>query len=112
MIIAVDFDGTITNINTYPHIGTINDKAIEVLTKLQKNGHKIILWTCRNGDTLDDAVNACKDCGLIFDYINESPHETGSRKIVADIYIDDAVLGGITDWNKIEELFDRVKKYE
>ena len=110
MLIAVDFDGTISNINTYPEVGTINEKAIEVLKILQEKGNKIILWTCRNGETLDKALNACKEYGLEFDYVNESPYETGSRKIVADIYIDDACLGGIVDWNKIEKIFEKVIK--
>ena len=110
MLIAVDFDGTITNIGTYPHLGTINEKAVEVLKDLQTKGNQIILWTCRSGELLNNAIKACKDCGLEFDYINESPFETGSRKIVADIYIDDACLGGIVDWYKIEKIFERVKQ--
>lgn len=114
MIIAVDFDGTITYKNAYPNVGEINPRAIEVLRKLQVQGHKLCLWTCRDwyNHTINDAIDACKECGLEFDYVNDSPYKTYSRKIIADVYIDDAVLGGITDWDKIEELFDRAKKHE
>ena len=62
-----------------------------------------------NIDGIDHEIDYIR---IEFDYINESPYKTYSRKIIADVYIDDAVLGGITDWDKIEELFERAKKHE
>lgn len=101
MIIAIDFDGTITSTHTYPGIEGLNPKAVEVIKKLMKK-HTCCLWTCREGQPLLDAVQVCRQEGLEFKYINNSPYKTLSRKIAADIYIDDRSFGGI-DWDKIEE---------
>ena len=57
MVIAVDFDGTIVR-HRYPAIGEELPFAIETLKKLQKDGHKLILWSVREGKLLDEAVNS------------------------------------------------------
>ena len=103
MTIAVDFDGTIVE-HEYPKIGKPIPFAIDVLKKLQyEDHHMLILWTVREGTLLDEAVEYCKNKGLEFYAVNKNfPEETLepgiSRKIVADIYIDDRNLGGIPDW--------------
>lgn len=91
MIIAVDFDGTLSLDAKYPDIGLPNTKLFNSIKESQKQGHTIILWTCREGKELDEAVKWCDEQGLYFDYINENVPWLGfdSRKIVADIYIDD-----------------------
>ena len=105
MTIAVDFDGTIVE-HEYPKIGKPIPFAIDVLKKLQyEDHHMLILWTVREG-TLLEAVEYCKNKGLEFYAVNKNfPEETLepgiSRKIVADIYIDDRNLGGIPDWGLI-----------
>ena len=104
LVVAVDFDGTITKKQEYPEVGEINDRAIEVLKKMQKK-YTLCLWTCREGKELDDAIKALKERGLEFKYVNESPYESDCRKIIADVYIDDRALGGITDWDIIEDFF-------
>lgn len=101
MIIAVDFDGTITEEHTYPEVGKLNLRAIEVLKKMQQKGHVLCLWTCREGKELFDAEQALYNEGLIFDYVNNAPYSESRRKIVANIYIDDRNFGGI-DWDEIE----------
>ena len=106
MTIAVDFDGTIVE-HEYPKIGKPIPFAIVVLKKLQyEDHHMFILWTVREGTLLDEAVEYCKNKGLEFYAVNKNfPEETLepgiSRKIVADIYIDDRNLGGIPDWGLI-----------
>ena len=106
MTIAVDFDGTIVE-HEYPKIGKPIPFAIDVLKKLQyEEHHMLILWTVREGTLLDEAVKYCKNKGLEFYAVNKNfPEETLepgiSRKIVADIYIDDRNLGGIPDWGLI-----------
>lgn len=93
-IIAVDFDGTLCE-NKWPEIGAANDELIEYLKKRQASGDKIILWTCRVGELLQQAVRFCYNRGLIFDAVNENLPETlewmndDSRKIFANEYIDD-----------------------
>lgn len=93
-IIAVDFDGTLVR-DEYPKIGSPNIKLINKLRKLSRD-NTLILWTCRTGDKLKEAVEFCLLCDLQFDYINENSKEVlekygniDSRKITADIYLDD-----------------------
>lgn len=93
-IIAVDFDGTLCE-NRWPEIGEPNEDLITYLKERQKNGDKIILWTCRVGDMLEDAVEWASQYGLIFDAVNENLSEiveafgSDTRKVFANEYIDD-----------------------
>jgi len=105
MKIAVDFDGTIVD-NNYPKIGKPKLFAFETLLELQKKGHDLILWTYRSGSKLDEAVAFCKEKGLEFyavnkNYPEEQEDERMSRKIAADIYIDDRNLGGFPGWSEV-----------
>ena len=106
MLIAVDFDGTIVE-HRYPEIGQEKPFAIEVLKMLQKEGHRLILWTVREGKLLDDAVTFCRERGLEFYSVNsnyteeQADHQHFSRKLKADIFIDDRNLGGMLDWGSI-----------
>lgn len=109
MTIAVDFDGTIVE-HKYPEIGKEIPYAIDTLKSLTADGHKIILWTIREGQRLEEAVEFCRRKGLEFyavnsDYPNASWSGKGvSRKLKADIYIDDRNVGGIPDWMTIHEM--------
>lgn len=93
-IIAVDFDGTLCE-NCFPDIGDPNEELIEYIKERQKNGDKVILWTCRKGSTLADALYWCAEQGLIFDAVNTNLYEMvnvfrgDTRKVFADEYIDD-----------------------
>jgi beta-lactamase class D len=112
MTIAVDFDGTIVE-HEYPKIGKTKLFAFETLKELQKQNHKLILWTYRTGIYLDDAVNFCKSNGIEFFAVNanfpdENISESGkSRKIYADVYIDDRNIGGFLGWSKIWEILNK-----
>ena len=94
MIIAVDFDGTLCE-NQWPDIGDANEELISYLKKQQEDGSKIILWTCRTGELLQQAIEWCSEWGVLFDAVNENLPETielfgnDTRKISADMYIDD-----------------------
>ena len=97
MIIAVDFDGTITKESKWPELGEPNMPFINELIRRRNNGDKLILWTCRDGDLLQAAINFCKTFGLEFDAVNENLPEIietygGSRKISADLYVDDKAV--------------------
>ncbi|MRT91934.1 BT0820 family HAD-type phosphatase [Ancylomarina sp. 16SWW S1-10-2] len=105
MIIAVDFDGTLVE-QKYPKVGKEIPFAIETLKMLQAKQHRLILWTYRAGDKLDEAVEFCKSRGVEFYAINKNyPEEifdeSISRKIKADMYIDDMNYGGLPDWGEI-----------
>jgi hydroxymethylpyrimidine pyrophosphatase-like HAD family hydrolase len=108
MVIAVDFDGTIVE-HRFPDIGRIRPFAFETLLELQAKKHKLILWTHRSGRHLDEAVDFCLFNGLTFYAINknypeEKWYEHDSRKIVADVYIDDRNVGGILSWGEIYQI--------
>ena len=105
LTIAVDFDGTIVD-NKFPGIGKPKLFAVETLIRLQEEGHLLILWTYRSGKHLEAAVDFCKQQGLEFYAVNKSyPEEefdeTISRKILADIFIDDRNIGGLLGWGEI-----------
>lgn len=93
-ILAVDFDGTLCE-NAFPAIGPMNMPLIYHLIDRQKKGDKIVLWTCRTGQRLSLAVQACYWYGLHFDAVNENVPEVlewmggDSRKIFAHEYYDD-----------------------
>lgn len=102
MIIAVDFDGTLCD-DRFPEIGEPNLKLIEYLIKQSNLGNTLILWTCRTGIYLEEAINFCCKQGLKFDYINENTIEVrnrfgDARKVYADVYLDDR-MGGIPHEN-------------
>ncbi len=105
MILAIDFDGTIVE-HRYPEIGRVRPFAFETLKALQKKNHRLILWSHRAGKELDAAVQFCRENGLEFyavnkNYPEEKWSEKDSRKILADIYIDDRNLGGLPSWGEI-----------
>ena len=90
-IVAVDFDGTLSLGSQYPNIGRFNTPLYEALMRLRGIGWSIVLWTCREGKELKEAVEWCANNGLEFDAINENPSHVPfkSRKVVADLYVDD-----------------------
>lgn len=96
-IIAVDFDGTLCT-NAWPGIGEPCHEIINWVKHLRDAGHKIILWTCRDGMRLVDAIVWCADHGLFFDAVNDNLeshkklYKGNSRKILADLYIDDKAV--------------------
>lgn len=110
MIIAVDFDGTIVE-HEYPEIGKPKLFAFETLRAFQDQGHQLILWTYRAGELLDIAVEFCEKNGIEFyavnkNYPEENFDETISRKIIADIYIDDRNIGGFPGWSAIWQMLN------
>lgn len=93
-IYAVDFDGTLCE-STWPGIGEPNIKLINHLIKRRSEGAKLILWTCRVDERLQEAVDWCMGFGLEFDAVNDNLPEmvekfgANPRKVYATCYIDD-----------------------
>ena len=113
LIIAVDFDGTIVE-DAYPKVGEAKLFAFETLKKLQSEGHRLILWTYRAGKKLDEAVAFCKENDIEFYAVNknfpeEIYDEKYSRKIHADLFIDDRNVGGFLGWT---EIYKQIFNYE
>ncbi|MBQ6229184.1 MAG: hypothetical protein IJK08_11590 [Prevotella sp.] len=118
MVIAVDFDGTIVE-HRYPEIGREIPFAIDTLKMLIADRHKVILWTVREGKLLDDAVEWCRERGVEFYAVNKDyPEEKKeynnhfSRKIKAEVWIDDRNLGGLPDWGEMYTMIKEHKSFE
>ena len=118
MTIAVDFDGIIVE-NKYPKIGKELPFAIQTLRLLQEEGNRLILFTSREGDLLDEAIAFCHERGLDFYSTNsndppEAMFPRHTAKVIADVYIDDRNLGGLPDWNTIYEMIGhkRAERHE
>ena len=114
--IAVDFDGTIVE-HEYPKIGKDMLFAIETLKELIKHGALIILWTFRSGAELEDAVEYCRKKGVEFYAVNRNyPEEVYddslSRKINADVFIDDKNVGGFPGWSNIWQMLSLYEEME
>lgn len=118
MIIAIDFDGTLVE-HKYPEIGREIPFAFETLRRLQQDKHRLILWTVREGRLLDEALAFCRERGIEFYAVNRDypEEEKGanrhySRKLKADLFIDDRNLGGLPDWGTIYEMVTQKLSYE
>ncbi len=107
-VIAVDFDGTIVE-HKFPDIGKEMLFAFATLKALQQKGHKLILWTIRTGATLEAAVEFCRQNGVEFYAVNKNYPEEEldakvSRKLNADVFIDDRNLGGFVGWSEVWQM--------
>ena len=117
MIIAVDFDGTIVE-HKYPAIGKEIPFAIDTLKQLQQERHYLILWSVREGRLLEEAVEFCRKRGLEFYAVNRNYAEEKeenkhySRKLKADLFIDDRNLGGLPEWGMIYRMIHNQWGYE
>ena len=112
MIIAIDFDGTIHN-GVYPDIGDPIEGAIEAIRQIKEDGNFIIIWTCRESKRNDEMIEWLDKNKIPFDSINENASfmiekfNSDSRKIFADIYIDDRNIGGLPKWEQITKTLNK-----
>lgn len=96
-IIAIDYDGTLA-LNSYPQAGDPNWPVIEAAKIEKAGGSQLILWTCREGEELDVAIEACREWGLEFDAVNDNLPRmkeawgNNPRKIFANEYWDDRAM--------------------
>jgi len=107
LIIGVDFDG---NITTEPDMGkrlVLQPNCKDVLKSWHNKGYKLILWTCRTGDSLGEAIDFLMESGIayVFCQLNEQYHEViekyypdVARKLGADIYFDDKNAMTSVNW--------------
>jgi hypothetical protein len=111
-VLSIDFDETIVNSN-YPVIHSLKENAKEYINRLYDEGYYIIIWTCRSKDEKQNAANFLRKEGVKFHCINKHhPYflklfKGNTRKILADLYIDDKCLFELPPW---EEIYKRVKQ--
>lgn len=108
MIIAIDFDGTICR-GQYPNIDGLQPDAKQYIQELKADGHYIIIYTCRCGDYLTQAINWLLENEIPFDRVNDNEpqsiemYKNNSRKVYAHVYVDDKQVGGLPTWGEIYE---------
>lgn len=96
-VIAIDFDGCLCEY-AWPEIGAPHMEVINAALQEREKGVALILWTCRAGKRLDEAVNWCERYGLKFDAVNENlpgiitDFKVDTRKVFADEYWDDRAV--------------------
>ena len=105
MVISVDFDGTIVE-HRYPAIGKELPFATSTLRRFMEEGHKLVLFSVREGELLEEAVKWCEERGVRFYAVNADIDEDAcdhqgtkhwSRTLKADVFIDDRNVGGLPD---------------
>lgn len=120
-IVCVDFDGTCVT-HEYPKIGAEVPNAVRILKKLNENQVKLILWTIRSGEYLQEAVNWFVEREIEIWSVNKNPNQrfwSKSPKAYAPVYIDDAALGcpltsspeimrPFADWFELERLLKEI----
>lgn len=89
--IAVDFDGTLCKY-AFPEIGKPKLEVINFVKEAHKKGHKIIIWTCRTDEYLQDAIRWLHKWKIPYEAINDNINKFQCRKVMADIYLDDRAL--------------------
>lgn len=105
-VLAIDFDGTIAEAS-YPEVGKLRPGALEVINELYEEGYGIVINTCREGEALALAIQFMDKIGLKRHFVNSNfpflidHFEADTRKISADLYIDDKCLTGLPPWNEI-----------
>ncbi|RKW51462.1 MAG: hypothetical protein D8B57_09760, partial [Prevotella sp.] len=89
------------------------------LKELIKDGHQLILWSVREDGLLQEAVDWCHRRGVDFwavnkDYPEEerSKNNHFSRKLKADMFIDDRNVGGLPDWGTIYQMIKYNETWE
>ena len=99
-IIAIDFDGTITDDTPYPVCGNLRKEAVEYIQKLHKLGYTLVLWTARKGEYYTECICKLQEWN-IYEYFSFEPLINSNGKIYADFYIDDRSLIEEINWQKI-----------
>ncbi len=95
--IAIDFDGCLCKW-AWPEIGEPNMEVINAAIREKECGTALILWTCRVGSLLKNAVDWCSSYGLEFDAVNANlperitAYRNDCRKVNADEYWDDHAI--------------------
>ena len=120
MTINVDFDGTVVT-HAFPKIGE-DIGSVKVLKRLVKDGHQLIIFTMRSGNTLEEAVKWFNDNEIPLYGIQTNPTQkrwTSSPKSYAELMIDDAALGAplkedanvshrpFIDWVVVEQMLEK-----
>ena len=113
LILAIDFDGTCVE-HKFPEIGEPLPESFETLKEFIQAGDRLILWTWREGVFLQEAIDFCREHGVEFESHNKNVIEHNydkSRKVYADMYIDDRMPGGFPGWNFVKQEVEKLRNH-
>lgn len=114
-VLAIDFDGTIAEHPQWPDLGTVKEYAQHYLRLLREENYYIIIWTCREGNCIENIKVWLDAHEIPYDQINQHHpklvefYKNDTRKICADIYVDDRNLFGLPDWHGIYKAIKNTK---
>ena len=100
MIIAIDYDETITDNTPYPKEGRIRPEAVKYIKLLYNKGYTLVLWTSRKQPYFNQCIERLKKEDL-YKYFTFRYETTPTGKVPADFYIDDKSIPGKLNWRKI-----------
>jgi hypothetical protein len=111
LVVAVDFDDTIAYKTEDFEPVKLLPNAKEVINWMYENDCYIIIWTCRSNVKLLQATKFLKSNEINFHTVNANVEDLDfdtSRKIFADVYIDDrGIFEDKVDWIKIKEIIQQ-----
>lgn len=99
-IIAIDYDGTITDDTPYPKEAKIRPEAIKYIRLLYEKGYILVLWTARKEAYYFECITRLKKVDL-YKYFTFNYDYGILGKIKADFYIDDKSVPGKLNWKQI-----------
>ena len=100
MVIAIDYDGTITDNTPFPREGKIRKEAIKYIKKLYYNNYTLVLWTARKEPYYSECIERLKKENL-YKFFTPNYDKGVCGKINADFYIDDRAFIGKLNWKKV-----------
>jgi len=118
MILAFDFDGTITKENLYPHCGQYREGIVDCINALSDEGHFIIIYSCRATNNVaafnayHKMINSLENNGVQYDTINTNINPStifNPVKPYWDLLIDDTALGFNPDWTG-EDIYNLIQE--
>jgi hypothetical protein len=107
-VVGIDYDGTLAEGDSYPEVGRLDPEAVALVLRLQDAGAAVVLHTCREGESLRQVLEACREAGIEFSAVNAQVrgNEAFGRKPLCDLYLDDKAWPqkamGRIDWQQVE----------
>jgi hypothetical protein len=110
VVVAVDFDGTITQGDSWPEMGPLSQGSKWFINQIIEDGYCVVIFTCREGALAEEAKEFLKLNDIRYMHFNENcsirkdKYRNDTRKIGADVYIDDRsvfILGEDICWGEI-----------
>lgn len=98
VVVAFDFDGTLTRGSEYGRTGKLDGRALWWYGRIRSLGVRTVLWSTREGADRDEMMEILLEAEVTFDHVDEYPLRESGRKVNADVYVDDRANDGRIRW--------------